>query len=235
MLAVFAALGAATGRGIAWWPFVAAVVVAPWIPELVPDTAIPEDVASRKRSRRPPSRVASTIATINRAIVAVILTVMVALLPIGRPVGAAGLPLATVAYAPQPLTRALRDAVASGAARSRVWNPQRLGSWLEFAVPEMLYATDSRIELYPSQVWRDADIVASGAGDWAAVLARYRVTYVVTEPVSDAALEAALASGTDPTTDWIRTYWGCDGSIWSGQPRQSGGHFVGSAAAPSCP
>jgi hypothetical protein len=228
----FAALGAYTGRGLAWWPIAAVFVVAPW---LQTSESVGFDPAIASALREP--TLARRMERTNLAIVAALITVGILTLPLWRNNGLANAPLGVVTYAPQDLTRALDSAMGFdrlGAAqlyvqqyeglprmstaatadpaglRYRTWNPQRWGSWLEFAVPDATYALDSRIELFPPSVWVDADTVASGTGAWESVLLRYKVRWVVTDPASDGALERALAG----TSNWVRLYWGCEGSIW---------------------
>jgi hypothetical protein len=139
-------------------------------------------------------------------------------------------PNGTLSYAPQGLTAALST---SAVWHDRVWNPQRWGSWLELAIPKLFYATDSRIELYPSSVWSDADVVASGSDAANEVLLRYGVGWVVTDPATDAPIDAMLAR----SGGWIHSYWGCDGSIWQ-RPTEFGQAFqhpTAPPAAPTCP
>jgi hypothetical protein len=253
-LAGFAALGAYTGRGLAWWPFAAVFVVAPWLPT---SESAGFDPAIASALREP--TLARRMERTNLAIVAALLAVGILTLPLWRNNGLANAPLGVVTYAPQDLTRALDHAMgfdrlgaagindprfygfprisfgghidASGL-RYRTWNPQRWGSWLEFAVPDATYALDSRIELFPPSVWADADTVASGTGAWESVLLRYKVKWVVTDPATDGPLEAALGG----TASWYRSYWGCDGSIWTYQGELERGFFVPPAPSrPKCP
>ena len=60
-----------------------------------------------------------------------------------------------------------------------VWNPQVWGSWLEWAVPELSYAVDSRIELFPERLWDDVELVAAGSDRTSAILDTYKVRVVV--------------------------------------------------------
>ena len=48
----------------------------------------------------------------------------------------------------------------------RLFNPQPWGSWFEFAVPDLPVAIDSRIELFPAQVWDDYAAVVGGREGW---------------------------------------------------------------------
>ena len=61
-------------------------------------------------------------------------------------------PGGVVGDAPGGITAALRNAVQPG---DRILNPQSWGSWFEFAFPDATVALDSRIEVFPAQVWDD--------------------------------------------------------------------------------
>jgi hypothetical protein len=210
-LGLFAALGAATGRGLAWWPLVAVFVCSGFIRdrESRPDapTGITDGDVLGQDWRSPDPRSPDRRSPLNAIVAGVLVVACIALLPFWRPVGAAGVPDGLVSYAPQNLTRALAASASVGA---HVWNPQRWGSWFELAVPSLDEAVDSRIELFPAAVWADVDQVESGTGPWADVLDRYKVKIVVTDASADGALERALAS--DPR--WARAYADPDGSIW---------------------
>jgi hypothetical protein len=91
----------------------------------------------------------------------------------------------------------------------RIWNPQSWGSWLELVAPEHQYAVDSRIELFPADLWSDVDQVRNASGDWRSILDRYGVDAVVV-PADDPALDAAL----DGDTGWSRVQADADATIW---------------------
>ena len=80
--------------------------------------------------------------------------------------------------APPGITAALADLTEPG---DRIFNPQPWGSWFEFALPHTLVAIDSRIELFPAQVWDDYAKVAAGVEGWQAILDGWDVDYVVVE------------------------------------------------------
>ncbi len=71
--------------------------------------------------------------------------------------------------APSGITGALRDLVRPG---DRIFNPQLWGSWFEFALPDASVAIDSRIELFPVDVWNDHDDIVSGSGGWEQQISR---------------------------------------------------------------
>ena len=96
------------------------------------------------------------------------------LLPIWRPVDP-GLdaPDGVVGNAPPGITAALRDMARPD---DRLFNPQPWGSWFEFALPALPVAIDSRIELFPPDVWDDYEAVVDGGDGWEAQLDAWGVS-----------------------------------------------------------
>lgn len=209
-LLLFGGFAAISGRGTAWWPFVAAFVLAPWLKPRTTASATTAETATAATAESPPERpTPPLLRRLNLAIAALLVVAGVALLPTWRPVGAAGAPAGTLSYAPQALAVDLSTYPPPAASTPyRVWNPQAWGSWLELAAPAQRYALDSRIELYSASLWDDA--AAISAGDLGA-LARYRVDIVVTDHALDAGLEGALTSDSSEWREVART---CDGSLW---------------------
>ena len=74
--------------------------------------------------------------------------------------------------APQGIAAKLHELLDQGTIgpRAQVSNPQLWGSWLEFAVPELTYAVDSRIELFPAEVWTKVNAVENTNGEWLSAL-----------------------------------------------------------------
>lgn len=129
----------------------------------------------------------------------------IALLPTWRPLDdAIGAPVGVLANAPPGITAALRDLARPG---DRLLNPQQWGSWFEFVLPEMPVAIDSRIELFPPEVWKGYDLVRTGGPGWDVQLAAWdaSVAVVVAE---DEALADRLAANR-----WRSVYADADGSI----------------------
>lgn len=196
-LAAFAFLAAYTVRGLAWWPPVAAVVVA----GLLPPTPI--------SSRAPQRSVANGLLLLAVVAAGLITT------PAWRQADpATGAPRGALTEAPSGITAGLRSIATSG---DRVWNPQSWGSWLEFALPDLPVALDSRIELFPPGTWADLDALRGARSGWATVLDRHRVTIVVTQASDDAVLAAALAAD----AAWHASYADTEGTIWVRADRPS--------------
>ncbi|MEO8462447.1 MAG: hypothetical protein ABI555_04495, partial [Chloroflexota bacterium] len=199
-LATFAGLGAMASRGIAWWPGYAVVALA----GLAAATAGPSTRVLSRRLRGSP---------LNAAVGAVLIIAGIILVPAWRPVDpGTGAPSGLLGHAPPGVTGALRALASPG---DRIWNPQVWGSWLEFSVPLPRYALDSRIEVIPSQVWSDAEVVATGGTGWSDVLDQVGATIVIVDAES-VQLRAVLAG----SPAWVVAYSDGDGSIWTRAARQ---------------
>ena len=210
-LLVFGVLGAVTGRGLGWWALAAPVAAANLAHDGALGAALPRALEPFRLLFRdtPPGRSTRTN-RLNGVVAAVLLVAGVALLPLWRPAGPTGVPVATLSIAPEGIATELRNLIASGqvSTGAPTWNPQIWGSWLEWAVPDLYYTVDSRIEIFPEVLWDDVDQVAGMQGAWLPVLDEYKVEIVVLtsdQTVLDAALEASPA--------WRVTFRDADGSI----------------------
>lgn len=189
-LAAFAFLAAYAARGLAWWPFVAAYVVAGLLVPAAPFAREP------RRS------------LVNGVLVALVLGVGLLASPAWRAAEpATGAPQGSLTEAPGELTAAVREIALPG---DRLWNPQPWGSWFEFALPGVLVAVDSRIELFSPGTWADLDAVGAARSDWPEILDHHGVTIVITRSGFDATLAAALAA----SSRWQASHAGRDGTIW---------------------
>ena len=200
----FALLGALASRGVAWWPGVAVVTVTGlWFDGR---HSSPNDHRPDANDHRPDAEPARG-RRLNALVGAILIAAGILLIPAWRPVDAGtGAPVRVLTDAPSGITRALRAIAQQG---DRVWNPQVWGSWLEFAVPDPLYALDSRIEVIPAGTWADAALVAAGAPGWPDILGRAGADIVITEG-RDSPLAAALAG----SPEWTVAYADEDGTIW---------------------
>ena len=193
-LSVFFLIGAYAARGIAWWPLGAAAAMAGILAaDIAEGTAPVEGSAPR------------LIRGLNAIVAGAVVLAGVALLPSWRPVDP-GLdaPQGVLADAPSGITASLRGLARPG---DRLLNPQRWGSWFEFAVSETLVAIDSRIELFPVPVWDAYDRVTTGREGWEAQLAGWKVTMAVVT-AEDQALLGRLSS-----IGWKAVYVDAEGSI----------------------
>jgi hypothetical protein len=166
-IGVFFAIGTYAIRGVAWWPLGAAVAVAGVL------ASNRSEAEADKPARVRPER----SSRLNLVVVGLIVAFCVILLPAWRPVDPrVGAPADLIGDAPPGVTAALRDLVKPG---ERILNPQRWGSWFEFAVPDALVAIDSRIEVFPADVWTDNEVIRNGGPLWQETLARLNPDLIV--------------------------------------------------------
>jgi hypothetical protein len=205
-LFLFAILALGSGRGVAWWSFVAAATVAALLEIRSAARAGAAGAPATAIGRTPERRT-----RLNAVIAAVLILAGLAALPIWRSIGPAGAPTGLLTEAPQGIAAELASGRVMG---MNVWNPQIWGSWLELTAPKIKVATDSRIELFPPEIWDQADQIASASGPWRDVLDRYAVDAVVTVAKPDSPLDHALAT----TPGWTVEFRDADGSIWVRAP-----------------
>jgi hypothetical protein len=199
-LLIFGVAGAVTGRGLAWWPPAALFVIAP----IAAEELGPLRLASSTR----PSRV-------NGLVIAILVAAGVALLPAWRPLGAMGVPIGTLSYAPQGIAAALQPANLDrasvsgicGPSTNRIFVPQVWASWFELVAPEYHYEVDSRVELFPGYVWTNYDAVQ--AGDLVRAC-NYGYSWIVTMP-GDTILEHVMTA----SQQWVPVYQDADGALWA--------------------
>ena len=179
-LCVFFVIGVYAIRGVAWWPLGAAYAVAGLVAK------VPSEASAAVRTYRGTTRT-------NAAIVAALIVAGILLLPVWRPIDP-GLraPVGVVGNAPPGVTAALRDLARPS---DRLFNPQTWGSWFEFALPDLPLAIDSRIEVFPPQVWEDYAAVTGGSVGWESILDRWGVTIVVVPTDDEALIERLRAAG----------------------------------------
>ena len=192
-LAIFFAIGVYAARGVAWWPIGALPTVAP----LLAAGRANATERTTERPRRP-----------NLAIAVAVVLAAVALLPAWRP-GDPGLgaPSGVVGSAPSGITAALRTIATAG---DHLFNPQPWGSWFEFAVPRSPVAIDSRIEVFPRNVWDDYETVSGAGAGWLAILDRWGVTMIATSRDGDPRLAAALSAN----PGWREVHDDADGLLF---------------------
>jgi hypothetical protein len=210
---VFGILGVVTGRGLAWWALAGPIAAA----ALAHESALGEELPRALRGLRSifstsPRGRDERRSPANGVLVLALIVAGIALLPVWRPVGAGGVPIGTLSHAPQGIAGELRELVAHGDLpnRAHVWNPQPWGSWLELAVPELLVALDSRIELFPADLWRDADQLGRGIGKWTSILDKYDIDAVVV----GAGQDPAIAETIEILPAWELAYRDAEGSVF---------------------
>jgi hypothetical protein len=155
--------------------------------------ALPVALCTAGRDRSPRAvEAARGVPMANRLVLAALaLTVVVTTPPVRRALvpGAASRPELTAAPA------AAAGWLAANPQAGRMFNYQPWGSYLEFRLaPEVKPAVDSRIELLPTERWRDYLAIARGRWDAELLLDQWRVAYVVTGARRTPELAAVLAS-----------------------------------------
>ncbi len=191
-LGVFATIGLYAQRGVAWWPLAAAAAVVDLLP--VASTSRTEPTTPdrlRRLERHRGGRRRAWLAwrscrrgarsTRERA---------------SRPRSSPTLRRASP----------LRSAT-SWSPVSACLNPQAWGSWFELAVPDARVAIDSRIELFPAEVWDAYLTVLEGRDGWQAQLDAWAVTVVVVDDPDGAQRARLEAAG------WNTIYVDEDGAI----------------------
>jgi hypothetical protein len=193
-LGAFAAIGAYAIRGVAWWPLGAVAAVAGTL------LAEPERGTSEER----PDPV--LIRRMNVVLAGAMVVAGVALLPVWRPLDT-GLqaPAGVVGNAPPGITAALRDVERPG---DRLFNPQPWGSWFEFSFRHLPVAIDSRIEVFPVEVWDQYERVVAGVDGWQDQLDEWGVTIVVAAGDGQDAFSARLLEA-----GWREEYRDADGAV----------------------
>jgi hypothetical protein len=185
-LGIFFLLALSAQRAIVWWAMVAPIVVAASFPKAT--------VAPAKQETR--------VATLPAY---VIVGTLVAGLIVFAPWWRGDSYDRFLTAAPPGLTQAAADHLAPGT-RTLVYQPW--GSWFEFALPDVPVFVDSRIEIVPSDVWRDYGQVAFSGAEWKDTLSRYDVQAIVAS--ADWNLLPQLR--TDP--GWHEIYSDEDGSLF---------------------
>jgi hypothetical protein len=189
--ACFFGIGLVAARGVAWWPLAAVAALAPLL----------EPGEKGADERRPPP----SLARANVMVAGVLVLAAVALLPTWRPLDPhLGSPAGVLTQAPAEITGYLREHASRNA---RVLNPQRWGSWFEFALPDIAVAVDSRIELFSSEVWSEYVAIRGGEDDWQAVLDRWDVTIIVAAREDAEMVDRLLATG------WLKGWSGTEGDV----------------------
>jgi hypothetical protein len=145
---------------------------------------------------------------LNTLLAAVLVVAGIALLPIWRPIDRQlGAPAGVVANAPPGLTAAVADVARAG---DNLFLPQPWGSWFEFATPRARVVLDSRIELFPADVWDRYEAVAAGGPEWRAILDAWGVTLVIATNDRPGGLLEQLATD----AGWREAYSDADGRLF---------------------
>lgn len=208
-LAGLFALSLWSQRAIVWWALGAAVAVAGLlaaVPTAEPATRLDRWLAPVARRR---------VSDVNGGLTAAIVAapVLLALVVLARPSDPVTGPAGLLRDAPSGITRAIREAVEPG---DRIFNAQRWGSWLEWAVPGALVFTDSRFEVIPGSAWDDYIAVSRGRFDWREIADQIAPDLIVASRVDQPALIDAIAA--DPSSGWRPVYADDEGVVYRQTP-----------------
>jgi hypothetical protein len=154
-LGVFLVPAVLAERAVVWWAIVAPVMVASVLQEGVAEPPGSDDGREGRAN------------AVGIAIAAALLVAII-LVPWWR----ASDPRRDLRDAPVGISDAALELLPPG---SRVFVYQPWASWWEYAAPDHLVFVDSRIELFPAQVWNDYREVAAGRAGWQQVLERWEV------------------------------------------------------------
>ena len=191
-LGTFFAIGAYAVRGVAWWPLAAVAAVA-------------KLVGNPERKDAPDPIMKPLFRRLNAGIAGALVIAAILFLPVWRTHDPRlNAPFEFLTWAPPGITESLREISVPG---DRVFNPQEWGSWFEYELPDVLVAMDSRIELYPADVWDDYDGVVAGQAGWQDRLESWGVTIAVMAKRDQAMADRLAAIG------WRSVYTDKDGSI----------------------
>jgi hypothetical protein len=176
-LGTFGVLALLAGRGVAWWGLFAPVVLA----GVLADGASQRSVTVRDGSRVPALVIASLVA----------LTLITIPTHLGTDPADGG--PAALLFAPEQLVMTAEKCVPAG---TRIYTSQVYASWTELSAPQLPVMVDSRIELFPTDVWRDYFTVTNGQDGWQAVLDRWDVDVLLVHRGQSEGLESVI--GRDP-------------------------------------
>jgi len=152
--------------------------VAGWFP-----SGDPVDPAESGESRRVPTLVTTTIVLLALALT---LSLRAGTDPV------TGGPARLAADSPEDLVIATREVLPPG---SRLLVFQPFASWFEYSLPENPVMVDSRIELFPSTVWRDYSLATRADPGWERLLDRYEIQGVVLPPGEPLGVALGQTSG----------------------------------------
>lgn len=143
-------------RGILWWGLAMPVVIAGWF--------TPTPLAEEQRSYA------------NTGIIALLTVSATLALPAWRFTDEASQVEGLLREAPQGAVDAARAELTPG---DRIVVNQPWASWFEYAAPGFPVFVDSRIELFPEDVWDEYFQLKAGGPRWTAILDRWEVEAVV--------------------------------------------------------
>ena len=190
-LVLFFVLGAIALRSTVWWALAAPPIVAGWLAAPQPRTD--------HRATPTPTRGTVAVGAAFVVLLAAALSVRAGTDPV------TGAPNRLAADAPEVLVGATRRALPAG---SRLLVFQPFASWFEYSLLGDPVMVDSRIELFPPDVWHDYDTAIVAGEGWQAILDRDEIAAVVLPP------GAVLARALRDDGGWMPEADGPAGSVF---------------------
>jgi hypothetical protein len=187
---IFSILGLKYIRGIIWFGIALAPVVSEHLAAVLSQSGVQPVTVSTPQTRR-----------INRLFVFMLALLAALSLPWFKPYwpvvpDKAGL---IAAETPVKATQILLDQNLNG----QVFHDMAFGSYMMWAAhPEYKVFVDSRIELYPPQVWDDYFTISNALYNWQEKLASYEINSLMLEPENQSRLIEAVSA----SPDWKLVY-----------------------------
>lgn len=195
-LGSFFLLGVSTARGQVWWGFVFSVTMAGLIIEQFRSSPSAEE-----RVEEPGSLVLNLL----------VVSALIAFVAVGSPwfrdrVDPSSGSSSLLSSAPQRLVEAVQREAPRDA---RLFVTSAFASWFEYASPANPVFVDSRIELFPEDVWTDYVAVINAQDGWQEILDRWQVDAIVLRP-EDSTLVPLL----EEDSDWRLAYRDGSGTVF---------------------
>lgn len=188
---VFGILGLKTSRGSVWF----GIVMAPIVAEHVAATVLRYQKAERKTANHEGSRILNYSFALMICVMGVI---SIPWLKGNLPLPSAKAGLISTETPVQATEFLLKDNPPG-----RMFNSMSFGSYIIWsAYPQYQVFVDSRIELFPENVWLDYFRISNAEGDWEAQLREYGVNTLMLSPVEQPALVKAISQ----SSDWKLVY-----------------------------
>jgi hypothetical protein len=196
---VFGILGVRTLRGSVWFGLVMAPILADHLAALV----------ARFRKADQVQEAQSGSGIINSLIVVLVVLTAVITLPwfknsLPLPTAKAGL---ISSETPVAATKELLELAPPG----ELFNSMSFGSYLIWAAyPQYQVFVDSRIELFPPDIWLDYLEISNAQGDWEARLSEYGINTLMLSPVD----QPMLVKAVEASKQWKLIYRDNDAEIF---------------------
>jgi hypothetical protein len=188
---VFGILGLKTSRGSVWF----GLVMAPIVAEHIAASVKQFQKTGRTTTNQEGSRILNILFVFVIVLMGVIsLPWLKSILPL--PAAKAGL-IST--ETPVEATQFLLEENPPG----HIFNSMTFGSYLIWAAhPQYQVFVDSRIELFPENVWLDYLRISNAQGDWEALLREYGVNTLMLSPLEQPSLFQAVKN----SSEWKKVY-----------------------------